>query len=71
MIYTRTVCGKSTVGRQGLTRPPPIDPNDIHKGLYNSCTNSDQDMFIIFENSQVYPEYIVYFEETDPFEEQG
>lgn len=69
VIYARAVCGKSTIGNGSLKRPPPIDQKDQSKGLFNSCTNYDGDMFVIFERSQTYPEYIVNFELTDPFQE--
>jgi len=58
------------LGKKGLNRPPFIDPNDESKGLYESCTNETKDMFIFFENSQIYPEYIIYYTTVDPFEEK-
>jgi len=66
MIYSRVVCGLSAPGKQGYTRPPPKDPKDPSKGLYNSCSNSSEDIFVIFDNAQAYPEYIIYYEELDP-----
>jgi len=61
-IYTLGVCGRATKGQPGYRRPPFIDPKDWSKGLFDSCYDrKNGDMVVIFENSQVYPEYIVYF----------
>jgi len=63
VIYTRAICGRSTPGRGGLKRPPYIDPNDINKGLYDSCVGGqDGSSFVIFDNSQVYPEYVLFYD---------
>jgi hypothetical protein len=29
----------------------------------------EKDVIVIFENSQAYPQYVVYYEEVDPFED--
>lgn len=63
VIYTLAICGRSTPGRGGLKRPPYIDPKDINKGLYDSCVGGqDGSSFVIFDNSQVYPEYVLYYD---------
>ena len=63
VIYTRAICGRSTPGRGGLKRPPYIDPKDINKGLYDSCVGGqDGSSFVIFDNSQVYPEYVLFYD---------
>jgi len=67
MIYSKAICGRSTVGKQGIFRPPLLDPKDPTRGLYDSCTDQTGEIFVFFENFQLYPEYIVYFKETDPF----
>ena len=69
MIYSKAICGRSTIGTQGMKRPPPVNSGDLSKGLYDSCTNPQKDIYVFFENVQIYPEYIIYFRETDPFEE--
>ena len=75
VMYSRGVCGRATQGHEGLRRPPLIDPRDPSTGFYDSCYNDFKDMTIIFDNSQVYPEYIVdfnfnmddYYDEDDDF----
>ena len=63
IIYSRAICGRSTPGRGGLKRPPYIDPKDINKGLYDSCVGGqDGSSFVIFDNSQVYPEYVLFYD---------
>merc|ERR1719228_920492 len=63
VVYTRAVCGRSTPGRGGLKRPPYIDSNDMNKGLYDSCVGGeDGSSFVIFDNPQVYPEYVLYYD---------
>jgi len=69
VLYSRGVCGRATQGYRGLRRPPSIDPRDPTSGFYDSCFNDARDMTIIFDNSQVYPDYIVYFDyETDDYD---
>ena len=68
-MYSRGVCGRSTQGYEGLRRPPLIDATDPTRGFYDSCFNNARDMTIIFDNSQVYPDYIVYFDHyTDDYD---
>ena len=62
VMYSRGVCGCATQGYAGLRRPPLIDPRDPSRGFYDCCFNNVRDMTIIFDNSQVYPEYIVNFD---------
>ena len=62
VVYALGVCGRATAGRSGMRRPPFIDPNDTSKGLFDSCYNyKDGDMVIIFDNAQVFPEYVIYY----------
>lgn len=62
VVYSRGVCGRATQGYKGLRRPPLIDPRDPSTGFYDSCYNDAKNMTIIFDNSQVYPQYIVDFD---------
>ena len=60
MFIARVLCGTSTLGKEHFTRPPV----DVRTGrLFDSCLDSDKQtyMYIIFDNSQVYPELLVEF----------
>ena len=69
IILSRAICGRSTQGNEELCRPPYIDPNDPSKGFFDSCTNQAKDIFVIFDNAQIYPEYLIEFESVDPFKQ--
>ncbi|XP_050409948.2 protein mono-ADP-ribosyltransferase PARP11 [Patella vulgata] len=60
MFMARVVCGRPFQGAKGIRRPPP-DISDSKKRLYNSAVNNlnRPDMFIIFDSSQSYPEYVI------------
>ncbi|KAK6192463.1 hypothetical protein SNE40_003925 [Patella caerulea] len=60
MFMARVVCGRPFQGSKGIRRPPP-DETDSKKRLYNSAVNylGRPDMFIIFDSSQCYPEYVI------------
>lgn len=57
MIVARVLVGKYTQGHERLRRPPLISPNK----LYDSCVNNvaNPSIFVIFDRSQYYPEYII------------
>ena len=57
----RILAGRSTKGNQSYMRPPPIDATDPHSDLFDSCVDSEQNpkIYVIFDNDQVYPEYVV------------
>jgi len=48
-------------GNQEHRRPPPKDPKNPNSPLYDSCVDSvtKPTIFVIFDNNQVYPEYII------------
>jgi len=55
MLYCRVTLGQVGPGKHGLRRPP-----EVHKGkLYDSVGN--QTMYVIFDNYQSYPEYIIHY----------
>ena len=61
MILAKVLVGFYTLGDPTLRRPPPRnDPDDPH-ALFDSCVNLifNPDQFIIFENSQLYPQYVI------------
>lgn len=61
IFVCRAAVGSVALGATGLRRPPPKDPKKPTLDLYDSCANSTTDATIrvFFNNSQVYPEYIV------------
>lgn len=61
LFIARVLVGDYTKGEPEYKRPPAKDAKNPASDLYDSCVNkmSDPEMFIIFDNSQVYPEYIV------------
>ena len=64
MFLARILAGKPTVGKSDLQRPPPVDPSRPHGALFDSCVNSTSNptIFVIFDNDQCYPEYLIEYE---------
>jgi len=57
MLYCRVTLGNVGAGKSGLRRPP-----EIKKGkLYDSVGNPT--MYVIFDNYQSYPEYVIHFKD--------
>jgi len=58
MLVCRVTLGATTPGRNGLRRPPPKNTSkpDI---LYDSVSGSG--MYVVFDNYQAYPEYLIEF----------
>ncbi|XP_061082720.1 poly(ADP-ribose) polymerase family member 14-related sequence 1 isoform X2 [Conger conger] len=59
MYLCRVLTGDFTNGRSGMIVPPPKS-NASHV-LYNSVTDNAASMFIIFNDIQAYPEYLITF----------
>ena len=61
MIIARVLCGKSAKGQQTMRKPPPLDPRQPNGPAYNSCVDTlgEPSMFVIFDYSQCYPEYVI------------
>jgi len=62
MYYCKVLTGEFIVGHKGLRVLPP-KPTGGKDALYDSATNnvSNPGMFIIFNDTQAYPLYIVTF----------
>ena len=62
MYLAKVLVGKYTAGKQGMKRPPPIDPNKPEI-LYDSVVNNKDNptIFVIFNDFHCYPEYIITF----------
>lgn len=68
MFYAKITIGRVAKGDSSLKRPPPIDPRYPNKGLYDSCANSltDPSIYVIFDNSQTYPHYLIEYRDLQP-----
>jgi len=64
MFLARVLVGKSVVGNPELQRPPPVNPSRPHGSLYDSCVDSTSTptIFVIFDNDQCYPEFLIEYE---------
>ncbi|CAG2216319.1 PARP7S [Mytilus edulis] len=65
MFRAKVLVGKFTQGEPEYRRPPEI-PGQSHK-LYDSCVDHpvDPNIFVIFDRSQSYPEYLINYREKD------
>lgn len=68
MLVCRVLLGKCTRGVSGLRRPPPLSPGSTE--LYDSVSDGPPQssnyasrgcMFGVFDNAQVYPEYVIHY----------
>ncbi|KAK3600069.1 hypothetical protein CHS0354_009688 [Potamilus streckersoni] len=61
MFLVKVLAGDYTTGDRNYRRPPLKDPDNPHGDLYDSCVDNvkNPNIFVIFDNCQVYPEYII------------
>lgn len=61
VFVCRATLGMSAKGAKSIRRPPPKDPKKPTMDLYDSCFDQETNpnLYILFNNSQAYPEYIV------------
>ena len=60
VFVCRASLGDVAKGANGFRRPPPKDPKKPTMELFDSCHDSDPaTLYVLFNNSQAYPEYIV------------
>ena len=62
MFVAKVLAGSYTEGKSSYQRPPSkTDPGNPASDLYDSCVDkmSDPSIFVIFQNDQFYPEYII------------
>ena len=61
MFVTKVLAGSYTEGKSRYQRPPSKNPGNPASDLYDSCVDkmSDPSIFVIFQNDQLYPEYII------------
>lgn len=66
MFLAKVLTGKFTVGNPSMRRPPPLNPRDASSDLFDSCVDNwmDPQIFVIFNDDQSYPYFIVQYEEV-------
>jgi len=64
MFFGRVLVGECTLGKPEMQRPPAVDPTRPHGALFDSCVNNTMSptIFVIFDNDQCYPEFLVEYE---------
>lgn len=63
MFVCRVLVGDYTKGNSSYLRPPSKDRGDVH--FYDSCVDdmNDPSIYVVFEKHQVYPEYLIQYNE--------
>ncbi|MBN3324633.1 PARPT polymerase, partial [Atractosteus spatula] len=66
MFLAKVLTGKFTVGNPSMRRPPPLNPHDASSDLFDSCVDNwvDPQIFVIFNDDQSYPYFIIQYEEV-------
>ena len=61
MFVAKVLAGSYTEGKSSYQRPPSKNPGNPASDLYDSCVDnmSSPSIFVIFQNDQLYPEYII------------
>lgn len=62
MFMAKVLVGRFTGGSSTYRKPPPLDPvNDPYGKCYDSCVDNihNPKVFVIFDSSQVYPDYLI------------
>ena len=64
MFVVRVLVGDYTLGNSKYVRPPCKDTKNPCSDLYDSCVDNmaTPSIFVVFENGQVYPEYVIKYE---------
>ncbi|XP_038050818.1 uncharacterized protein LOC119723968 [Patiria miniata] len=70
MFVAKVLVGTYSNGQSEYTRPPPKDPQKPLEDLYDSCVNdtADPKIYVIFEKTQVYPEYLIKYSEVSRYQ---
>ncbi|XP_078585782.1 uncharacterized protein LOC144867602 [Branchiostoma floridae x Branchiostoma japonicum] len=61
MFFAKVLVGRFAKGDSSYRRPPPLDESDPYGQGYDSCVDDVQkpEIFVLFESSQCYPEYLI------------
>lgn len=63
MLVCRVAVGSHTMGKHGMKRPPPKPGKKNNGELYDSVARLPT-MYVVFDNSQAYPEYLVKYRDV-------
>ncbi|XP_075062540.1 protein mono-ADP-ribosyltransferase TIPARP-like [Mixophyes fleayi] len=65
MFLAKVLVGRPSLGKSSYARPPSINPEDPASLLYDSCVNKsiNPDIFIVFDNDQFYPYFLIKYHE--------
>ncbi|KAJ8357821.1 hypothetical protein SKAU_G00206150 [Synaphobranchus kaupii] len=66
MFLAKVLTGRVTMGNPCMRRPPPLCPSDPSSDLFDSCVDNwvDPQVFVIFNDDQSYPYFIIEYEEV-------
>ncbi|VDI14794.1 poly [ADP-ribose] polymerase 7/11/12/13 [Mytilus galloprovincialis] len=66
MFVVRVLAGEYTLGETSYVRPPPRNPSDPFE-LFDSCVDNvrNPNIFVIFTFDQVYPEYVIEYQQSN------
>ncbi|KAJ8274196.1 hypothetical protein COCON_G00088210 [Conger conger] len=66
MFLAKVLSGRVTVGNPCMRRPPPLCPGDPSSDLFDSCVDNwaDPQVFVIFNDDQSYPYFVIEYEEV-------
>ena len=68
IFVCRAAIGSTTKGKHGLKRPPPKTGKKAAAGdLFDSVHNGVNVMYVVFDNSQAYPEYVIKYTPAQKF----
>jgi poly [ADP-ribose] polymerase 7/11/12/13 len=64
MFVVKILPGAYVRGSSEYKRPPHKDEDNPCSELYDSCVDNETNpqIFIIFDNNQIYPEYLIRYE---------
>ncbi|XP_069502421.1 protein mono-ADP-ribosyltransferase TIPARP-like [Ambystoma mexicanum] len=65
VFLSKVLVGKSAPGICSYRRPPALVPEDPASDLFDSCVDSlkDPQIYVIFDNDQCYPYFIIQYEQ--------
>uniref|UniRef100_H3AK28 Poly [ADP-ribose] polymerase n=1 Tax=Latimeria chalumnae TaxID=7897 RepID=H3AK28_LATCH len=67
VFLSKVLVGKFTLGKPNMRRPPALCPENPSSDLYDSCVDSmtDPQIFVVFDNDQCYPYFIIKYKEIE------
>ncbi|XP_039603036.1 protein mono-ADP-ribosyltransferase TIPARP-like [Polypterus senegalus] len=68
VFLSKVLVGKSVVGKPDMRRPPPVHLDNPTSDLYDSCVDklTDPSIYVIFENDQCYPYFLIKYKPLLP-----